>query len=225
MQVVDLTYEILKAAEPALKKLYQEHVPMMGAVTRKMFEPEFDLVIVGPPRKADNVATVHLSIIELGMNIDTTSRNFRKIVPQTKMFDYGIHENGIVERLETTVWGRMPEATAYSGTVSEWASSLRFPTAKIASAAPQPPVTPPPQQPPESPITQQQPPLSPPPPLPPRRPSPPSSPKPALEKPTDSFCPKGRKHQYSEPTICGYSWHGPVMAATCINCGYHWTDH
>lgn len=218
MQVVPLTYELLNANQADLVARYKEYVPKMW-VTRKDYKPEYDLVTVAPPEKAGSVATVFLSIIELALCIDVFSKRYKQMIQQTKLFKYAVYENSVIERLTTTVWGHQPEATAYSGAVAEWASALRHPTLKIASTVPQPP------QPAEPAVAQEGP-------LPGQleeptkvfTPVPPPGPKPQ-RVPTDTFCPKGEKHMYSEPTICGYSWHGPVRAANCINCGYHWTDH
>lgn len=39
-------------------------------------------------------------------------------------------------------------------------------------------------------------------------------------------CPKThQRHTFGEGTIVGYSWHGPIHQATCVNCGFTWSDH
>ena len=145
-------------------------------------------------------------------------------MPQTKQFHYAIHSFAFAEPLTTTVWGYMPEANAYKGAIDEWMNALHYKPAEASQPAPLVP----------APLTPESAPLAPSPALTPASsaasplapPPPPTTPTAAYsKKPTDSFCPKGEKHMYSEPIICGYSWHGPVRAANCINCGYHWTDH
>jgi hypothetical protein len=209
MQVVPLTYELLKAAQDDLTQRYKEYVPKL--TNRATFKPEFDLVTVGPPRKAGTIATVNLSIIELGMNIDVTSRSFRKIVPQTKLIHYAIHDFAFAEPLPLTAWGQMPEANAYSGAITDWLQALHF---KPKAAALVPAET----APPAAPAAVPEPPAAP-------QVAPAAAPPPPTKPLTDSYCPHGPKHLYSEPHIGGYSWHGPVYVATCTKCGYHWSDH
>lgn len=212
MQVVPLSYELLTSNQDDLVVRYKEYVPKMW-ITRKDYRPEYDLVTVGPPTKANTVATVYFSVIELGLCVDVFSRNYKKMVQQTKQFHYAIHPFAFAEPLTTTVWGHMPEANAWKGAIDEWLSALHYkPAAEPAAESAAEPAA----EPQAAPA---------PPPSPALTPASSATASPTTKPATDSFCPKGAKHMYSEPTICGYSWHGPVRAASCINCGYYWTDH
>jgi len=47
-----------------------------------------------------------------------------------------------------------------------------------------------------------------------------------MEGARDNWCPaaKGKKHSYGKEYSVGNSWHGPVWAADCTQCGYHFCD-
>jgi hypothetical protein len=39
-------------------------------------------------------------------------------------------------------------------------------------------------------------------------------------------CPKThQRHKFSEVSTVGYSWHGPIHQATCLDCGFSWSNH
>lgn len=57
---------------------------------------------------------------------------------------------------------------------------------------------------------------------------PPPPPKPTImEGAKDRWCPatKSESHAYDGWYSVGNSWHGPVWAADCSKCGYHYCDH
>ena len=119
MEHVPLTYERLKAAQEDLTARYKEYVPKMW-ITRKLFEPQFDMVTVGPPVRKDTLATVNLCVIERGAGFNTMPKWY------TKMIHYAIHPEGFAEPLALTAWGQMPEATAYKGALDDWIDALQF---------------------------------------------------------------------------------------------------
>ena len=48
-----------------------------------------------------------------------------------------------------------------------------------------------------------------------------------LPNATDTFCPAtgAARHNYGKSYQAGNSWHGPVWAADCADCKYHYCDH